>query len=95
MKDKLFCELFPDIVDDIKEMNKRKEQEKQEAERIKSASSSSSCSVSNEANNNNLNGGSNLMAQNQSWLFSVMSNMFVMIGLAVFAYVVKNVFEFS
>jgi len=85
IKDKLFCELFPDVVEKIKEELKRREEEL-----AKSASSSS----------NNSQGSSSRTQQNQDaegeggLLNNVaFTNIMVIVGFAAFAYTVKVVLQ--
>jgi hypothetical protein len=49
--------------------------------------------MSNAGSNNNSNNDNTTNQNNeqQNWAFNLMSNMFVMVGLAVFAFVVKHV----
>lgn len=89
LQDKTFCELFSDLADEIQK-DQQKKREKQEM-------NSNSTAINANTNTNSADQGSmnNLIVQNQNWLFSLLSNLFVMIGLALFAFVVKYVFEFN
>jgi len=88
LQDKLFCELYPDLADEIRE-KKRREQSIDPNSLLASANNLNSTANASPGSTNNL------IAQNQNWLFSLLSNVFVMIGLAAFAFVVKYVFEFN
>lgn len=93
LQDKLFCELFTDLADDIK----REQQEKREKQEKETKATGQTVKTNTTSGNLMDQAGStnHLIVQNQSWLFSLLSNVFVMIGLALFAFVVKCVFEFN
>nr|QBH73234.1 ubiquitin-conjugating enzyme E2 j2 [Thermobia domestica] len=83
LKDKIFCELFPDLVDIIKkELERRAEAENAARNNPQSIPSNDVQSVLR-----------NQFAQNQdqSPLQSALTNIFVIIGFAAFAYTVKYV----
>ncbi|XP_020285327.1 ubiquitin-conjugating enzyme E2 J2-like [Pseudomyrmex gracilis] len=77
LKDKMFCELFPDTVETIKiELERRKELEKQ---RHQSTASEVSSLIRDQ------------LQRDQSPLQSALANLVVIIGFAAFAYTVKYV----
>lgn len=78
LKDKLFCELFPETVSDIKkELERRKELEKQARHQLTSSEVSSLIR--------------DQFQIDQSPLHSAITNLVVVIGFAAFAYAVKYV----
>ncbi|OAD55972.1 Ubiquitin-conjugating enzyme E2 J2 [Eufriesea mexicana] len=78
LKDKMFCELFPETVETIKtELERRKELEKQ-ARHQPTASEVSSLLRDQ-------------LERDQSPLYSALNNLIVIIGFAAFAYTVKYV----
>jgi len=78
LRDKMFCELFPDTVAEIKvELERRKETEKQTRHQSTTAEVSSLIR--------------DQLQREQSPLHSALTNLFVMIGFAAFAYSVKYV----
>lgn len=79
LKDQVFCELFPDLVEEMKEeISKRNaEVEAQSAYLAERSLSSSS------------------MDQGYGFLGSTLANIFVIVGFAAFAYTVKYVLTFS
>ncbi|XP_076757722.1 ubiquitin-conjugating enzyme E2 J2 [Xylocopa sonorina] len=78
LKDKMFCELFPETVEIIKaELEHRKELEKQA--RHQSAASEVSSLLRDQ------------LQRDQSPLYSALANIIVIIGFAAFAYTVKYV----
>lgn len=77
MKDKTFCEIFPELVENMKEMVESREAEKRNLEAIVPA---------------NLTNGVNHV---QSTLTSALTNLFVIVGFAAFAFVVKYVVALS
>ena len=77
----VFCELYPELTEEINEAIKKKA----EKERQDSLSANSQSIATNAA--------ATTRQQDQSWIFSFLSNIFVMIGLAAFAYIVKHVFN--
>ena len=88
IQDSLFVELFPELTDEIKESIKKKEQAEKERLEILQQNQSSSGVTGATTTTENLT-----RRQDQNWLFSFLSNIFVMIGLAAFAYIVKYVFN--
>lgn len=78
LKDKIFCELFPDDADKIREEQARRERELAESTRNGSTQSP-------------LLNGQNTNGNNQGIVGSALANIFVVIGLAAFAYTVKYV----
>nr|QBH73223.1 ubiquitin-conjugating enzyme E2 j2 [Encarsia formosa] len=80
LKDKLFCELFPDTVETIKkELERRKELETQARHRSVTAQSGTIIRSEDQVD--------------QSPLHSTLTNVAMFIGLAVFAFAVKYVFR--
>lgn len=78
LKDKLFCELFPETVETIKaELEHRKELEKQA--RHQSTASEVSSLLRDQ------------LQRDQSPLYNVLTNLVVIIGFAAFAFIVKYV----
>ena len=68
---------------------KKRAAEEEEAKRKAQADESSKNGL--QAASASTSGGQQF-AQAQSWTFSFLSNMFVMVGLAAFAFIVKHVF---
>lgn len=85
--DKIFCECFPELADEITQALDKKKKEAEEAKE-----KTQSQTIEKNENQNNING-TLQQTQTQNWTFSILSNLFVMIGLAAFAYVVKYVFS--
>nr|QBH73233.1 ubiquitin-conjugating enzyme E2 j2 [Xibalbanus tulumensis] len=84
MKDKVFVELFPDIVQTIQaELARRAEKEKASKLESLQHSTDAQTSLQQQLVNN----------QEQSTLHSVLANVFVIIGFAAFAYTVKYVLK--
>ncbi|KAK1123508.1 Ubiquitin-conjugating enzyme E2 J2 [Melipona quadrifasciata] len=78
LKDKMFCELFPETVETIKaELEHRKELEKQARHQTTTSEVSSLLR--------------DQLQRDQSPLYSVLTNVIVIIGFAAFAYTVKYV----
>jgi len=105
VKDKTFCECFPDLTEKIE--NECKEKEKlflaKNSNDSKKGSNSKQMETTNEGDqrnhynnalntNNNNNNNNN---QTNSIAFNFLSNIFVMLGLALLAFVVKHVFNSS
>ncbi|KAL3244222.1 hypothetical protein MRX96_018849 [Rhipicephalus microplus] len=80
LKDEMFCELFPDLVEEIKEQIQKRKTEV-EAQNAYLAERSLS--------------GSSLGDQGYGLLGSTLANIFVIVGFAAFAYTVKYVLTFS
>ncbi|XP_052082764.1 ubiquitin-conjugating enzyme E2 J2-like [Mytilus californianus] len=78
LKDKTFCELFPEEAEKIREEQARRERELAESTR-------------NGNTQSQLLNGQNTNGNNQGIIGSAMANIFVVIGLAAFAYTVKYV----
>lgn len=76
----MFCELFPDLVEEIKEQIQKRKTEV-EAQNAYLAERSIS--------------GSSLGDQGYGLLGSTLANIFVIVGFAAFAYTVKYVLTFS
>ena len=90
MKDKLFCELFPDVVDEINRSIEKKLSEElaaQEAQNTAAAAAAAKSTVAAAANS------TTQRQANNNWLLNTISNIFVMLGLAAFAFVVRYVFN--
>ncbi|XP_064460616.1 ubiquitin-conjugating enzyme E2 J2-like [Ornithodoros turicata] len=81
LKDQVFCELFPDLVEDIKEQLSRRKAVEAEAQSVLLAERSHS--------------GPSMAEQGYGLLGSTLTNMFVIVGFAAFAYTVKYVLTFS
>jgi hypothetical protein len=85
--------LYPELVEEINEsIRKREQAEKERKERLTSGGAAAG-SQDNAVNNNQADNSTILRRQDPSWIFSFMSNVVVMIGLAAFAYIVKYVFN--
>lgn len=78
LKDKTFCELFPEEAEKIREEQARRERELAESTR-------------NGNTQSQLLNGQNTNGNNQGIIGSALANIFVVIGLAAFAYTVKYV----
>jgi hypothetical protein len=91
VQDSIFCELYPELAEEITESIKKKEQaerERQESLKRNQGARDSAVGSSVQAQ---VGGDSTVRRQDQNWIFSFMSNVFVMIALAAFAYIVKYV----
>ncbi|XP_076472217.1 ubiquitin-conjugating enzyme E2 J2-like [Babylonia areolata] len=87
LNNKIFCELFSEVAEDIrKEIRQREEELKQAASTAESQLQSSDSASSNRANRQPPNG-----PRNQGYLGSALTNIFVIFGLAAFAFTVKYV----
>lgn len=82
LNDKIFCELFPDIAESIKEDIRKREEELVESTRL---------AVQNRASSNIHGDPIAANNDNQGILGSAMANVFVIVGFALFAYTVKCV----
>lgn len=82
LKDKIFCELFPDAVQKIQDDIKRQEEELRESTRDSNNSNT---------NNSSVNADNVAAGGNQGIFGSALANIFVIIGFAAFAYTVKCV----
>ena len=78
MEDKIFCELFPEIENEIKK-------------KLKSSETTSACGDINSIATNGLNSNLNQTINNRG--FSILGNVFCIVGFAAFALVVKYVFN--
>lgn len=87
IKDKYFSELFPELVEEIIESFKKKELEEKLKQNDQSQLKSSLQSI------NQFESTNGIVQNHQNWIFSLLSNMVVMIGIAAFAFVVKHVFN--
>lgn len=95
LKDKIFCECFPDLVEEISDALEKKKRaiEEEEAKRKAAIGNDETNNKSNLVNaTNNTSTGAQQLAHAQNMLPSLLSNMCVMVGLAAFAFVVKHVF---
>lgn len=89
MKDKNFCECFPELVDKITaDLAKKKKEAEEARDKLQKQVADQNVSSQIDSSGNTLQ-----QSQTQSWTFSILSNMFVMVGLAAFAFVVKYVFN--
>lgn len=97
MKDKIFVENFPDLVDEINDILKKKRAAEEELAKLQSETNLSNLQTAQNLNNNTslkINPNSqSLIIPTQNWMFSILSNVFAVMGLAAFAYVVKYVFS--
>lgn len=93
LKDKIFCECFPELVEEISESLEKKKRaiEEEEAKRKALGNDDNKGHLNPNAGNNT--SGVQQLAHAQNWTLSLLSNMFVMVGLAAFAFVVKHVFN--
>ncbi|XP_060066439.1 ubiquitin-conjugating enzyme E2 J2-like [Ylistrum balloti] len=82
LNDKIFTELFPDVAEGIKEEHRKREEELKESTNSRLVNNRSR---SSNGNNNDPN------QNNQGIMGSAVANIFVIIGLAAFAYTVKYV----
>jgi ubiquitin-conjugating enzyme E2 J2 len=84
LKNETFCELFPDIVEEINgKLNKLKELNNNNAAATNNKSDTQICDSNNAANLSNTN----------SFCYSLMTNAIVLICFAIFALVVHYVFK--
>lgn len=74
--DKVFCELFPDIENEIKE-------------KLNQIKINSNANINNQAQMQSTS--NSVLDQHQNRVFSFLGNIFVVIGLAAFALVVKYI----
>lgn len=89
LKDKNFCECFPELVDKITaDLAKKKKEAEEARDKLQKQVADQNVSSQIDSSGNTLQ-----QSQTQSWTFSILSNMFVMVGLAAFAFVVKYVFN--
>ncbi|XP_041377931.1 ubiquitin-conjugating enzyme E2 J2-like [Gigantopelta aegis] len=88
LQNKIFCELFPDMVEEI-----RKEIKKREEEMQQSTDSSGKLTGGRLDSKTGLTGHPNTVVngRNQGFFGSALANVFVIIGFAAFAYTVKYV----
>ena len=98
IKDKVFCECFPDLTEEINEcLKKQREAEAEKAKLNALGNSPGGVSGSTSSTNADPVSGLNEVRQSnmqiQNWTSSLLSNFFVVIGLAAFAFVVKSVFN--
>jgi len=82
LNDKIFCELFSEVVEKIQEDIRRREEEMRESTNLSVQTTTNSSSNRDPNNVNN---------ENQGLLGSAMANVLVIVGFAVFAYTVKCV----
>jgi len=78
IEDRQFCELFPDLATEIKEILKKEKEEANDAAQKASSPITTQTDLS---------------IQQSNWKSTILGNMFVMLGLAAFAFVVKYVFN--
>lgn len=84
LKDKFFCELFPELVEEIKAFKKEYE-EKEKANKLENNLSGQNPTA--EMSNNSMT--------SENWFFSLISNVCVILAVAAFALIVKYVFMSS
>lgn len=82
LQDAQFCELFPDIADEIREILAK--------ENVNNQSLTNQSTLENKSQATNA---SNSFNQAYNWRTNVVGNLFVILGLAIFAFVVKYVFS--
>jgi hypothetical protein len=87
VQDTIFCELYPDLAEEINESIKKKDQAEKERQESLKREQEASGSIQAHA------GDLTVRRQDQNWLFSFLSNIIVMIALGAFAYIVKYVFN--
>ena len=92
MKDKTFCELFPDVVDEINQSIEKKLSEELAAQEALNNSAAINAARSS-ADGARVDSQTTQLQPNNNWLFNTISNIFVMLGLAAFAFVVRYVFN--
>ncbi len=96
IKDKVFCECFPELTEQINESLKKKREAEAEQAKLSALGDSKGSSCTTSPNSDPLSGlNENRQShmQIQNWTSGLLSNIFVMIGLAAFAFVVKSVFN--
>lgn len=79
LNDSIFCELFPNLATEITEIIKKESVEQNDLAAQKNKSQAT----------NQLD----LSNQQYTWRTTIIGNMFIMLGLAAFAFVVKYVFN--
>lgn len=84
LNDKFFCELFPELVEEINAIKKEQEENEQ---KNKLGRNLNDQAQSLNSSNNSLN--------SENWFFSLISNVCVMLAVAAFALIVKYVFMSS
>ncbi|XP_048752234.2 ubiquitin-conjugating enzyme E2 J2-like isoform X2 [Ostrea edulis] len=83
LSDKVFCDLFPDVAEEIKEEQHRR------AEELRQSTNHGAI-----GQRSHLNGGQNPADNDNQGVFgSALANIFVIVGLAAFAYTVKYVLK--